>query len=154
MTTLWAAIAAAAGLLLWRQAWQSWRQAHASRTWPSTQGIIEEAWITISRSSRGPESPFEDKFFYPHLRYRYQVGGQTYQGERIAAGSPTGLSSRAEAEAVLAPYPVGRRVTVYYNPRNPAEAVLEPGRAESLGMLLLGGLLFLALAAWLAWGQG
>ena len=34
-------------------------------------------------------------------------------------------SSHADAQVVVRSYPPGRRVTVYYDPRNPRDAVLE-----------------------------
>jgi hypothetical protein len=59
---------------------------------------------------------------YPVVLYSYQVGGRSYQGSLIAPGLEVG---RTGAPARLAVYPTGSQVTVYYNPNDPSDAVLE-----------------------------
>jgi hypothetical protein len=59
---------------------------------------------------------------YPVIQYSYQVDGQMYQGHRIAPGPEVGGSG---APGVIARYPAGAQVTVYYNQQNPSDAILE-----------------------------
>lgn len=59
---------------------------------------------------------------YPVVHYSYQVGGQPYEGYRIAPGGEVGGIGAAK---VAARYPVGAHVQVFYNPQNPSEAYLE-----------------------------
>jgi hypothetical protein len=60
---------------------------------------------------------------YPAINYSYKVNSKTYQSNVIAAGGyDVGGSG---APKVVAKYPAGSQVTVYYNPQNPQEAVLE-----------------------------
>lgn len=93
------------------------RKAAAVSQWPSTIGTVSLSTLQRRRSSnnRGFVS-------YPVVQYSYQVGGQTYQGQKIAPGPEVGGSG---ASAVIARYPIGAQVTVYYDPQNPADAVLE-----------------------------
>ncbi len=60
--------------------------------------------------------------YYPVVHYSYQVGGQPYEGYRIAPGGEVGGIG---AGKVAARYPVGAHVQVFYNPQNPSEAFLE-----------------------------
>ena len=54
--------------------------------------------------------------------YEFTVAGRKYQGSRVSIGEDLGNFEVAET---LAKYPKGKAVTVFYNPRKPAEAVLE-----------------------------
>lgn len=99
-------------------------------------------WVSVlSRAAVGPPSTS------PVLRYRYEVRGQTYVGFR-AAFSGYGVS-RAAMQAVIQPYAVGSSVTVYYDPRRPASAVLNNALPSDRLYSLLFGCGFLLLAAYL-----
>ena len=59
---------------------------------------------------------------YPSVQYAYQVEGQSYQGAKLAPGPEVGGSG---AGKVVAKYPAGTQVMIFYNPQNPSETVLE-----------------------------
>ena len=72
---------------------------------------------------------------YPVVQYSYQVGGQAYQGMKIAPGPEVGGTG---ARKVVARYPAGAQVMVFYDPQNPSDAVLEKkAPAQWLFWLLL-----------------
>ena len=48
-----------------------------------------------------------------------------FTGEKISFGLTEATARSARAEQTLQKYPVDKQVTVYYNPNNPSEAVLE-----------------------------
>jgi hypothetical protein len=58
----------------------------------------------------------------PRVEYEFSVGGRTWRGDRIGIGEDTG---GANTEATLRRYPVGATVSVYYDPADPANCVLE-----------------------------
>jgi hypothetical protein len=93
------------------------RKAERARRWPSTNGLIMSSSVE-SPAGRPDQAPAQ----YPAVSYAYQVGGQAFQGERIAPGPET---SGSDAHRRAAPYIAGAAVTVFYNPQNPAESVLE-----------------------------
>lgn len=70
--------------------------------------------------------------YYPKVSYRYEVKGRTYVADTLDAG----VWSHPSVDAIVARYPVGAAVTAYYNPADPAEAVLTR-EATPLGNLLL-----------------
>jgi len=149
--SIWIGLLVLAGLFFLQKAGKDWGRARRSLRWPHVEGVVEETWVRIERdATRDPGDP-QQAFYYPCVRYRYQVNGQTYTGERIHAGATEGWPTRGAAEEVLQPYPQGTTVRVYYDPRNPAEALLEPGNAGSVWVLLVFGFGAFALAAWLAW---
>lgn len=66
----------------------------------------------------------------PAIVYGYVVNGTSYLSSRVqfmnvVSGSSTFRDSLAKN--ISEEYPVGKTVTVYYDPDNPEDAVLEPG---------------------------
>ena len=55
----------------------------------------------------------------PDIEYEFRLGDRVVRGTRI------GIGEIADTEAVLNHYPVGATVPVYYNPKDPADALLE-----------------------------
>ncbi|HOT27176.1 MAG TPA: DUF3592 domain-containing protein [Candidatus Ozemobacteraceae bacterium] len=117
---------------------------HAALSWPSAPGTIVKSWV-------GERSEWKDDHTYqlysPHVRYVYRVGtaSQPYEGEEISS-LQTSSGDRKWAESVVASYAVGTRVTVYYNPDRPQEALLERGIHTWFILLFVGvALLFLGL---------
>ena len=95
-------------------------QVNASKSWDSTVGKVLMSQIEMRRvtgSHGAHNSP------YPVVVYEYEVMGRRFQGTRISFGTEVGGS--LAAPRTLQKYPAGSTVTVYYNPQNPAEAVLE-----------------------------
>jgi hypothetical protein len=91
----------------------------ASRTWPSTTGKIAKSRVELAGG--------RDMATVEHrIIYEYQVGGRQYQCDQIHPGDKFfEMASKEETYDLVDRYPVGRDVTVYYNPDNPAEAALE-----------------------------
>lgn len=97
--------------------------------WPSTMGSVMMSTIELRSSGDGGTSE------YPVVQYSYQVGGQAYQSMKLAPGPEVGGSG---ARNVVARYPAGAQVMVFYNPQNPSDAVLEKkAPAQWLMWLLL-----------------
>jgi hypothetical protein len=107
------------GFFLYRRNQQANQYRQASQTWKSTSGTILMSTIQVKRSARSRSE-------IPVVAYQYEVNGREYQGQRIKAGEQF-LSIRVagQAKATVARYPAGAKVTVYYNPENPAESALE-----------------------------
>ena len=118
-------------------------KAEISQSWPSTPGQITEA--RVDRSRRTDSEGDVDYSYAPAIEYTYQVGGQEYSGHNITFGFRKSSSSHAKAEAALARFPIGGQVTVYYDPNNPGEAVLERKAGGSTLSLVL-GIVFLVIS--------
>ena len=85
--------------------------------WPSCQGKIIER--SIVRQQRAKETRFEHR-----VVYRYTAGGAERRGDRVAV-EPVWYSDARTAKLDLEDqYTVGAPVTVYYDPKDPDQAVL------------------------------
>ena len=107
----------------------------AALNWPSVQGKIKSSRVhyTSIYSKNDPT---------PWVEYTYDVDGKTYKSMSI---SPDGMvtNDQQQAENIVARYPKGADVTVYYNPSNPSKACLEKkpvGQTQLWGLLILGNL--------------
>lgn len=92
------------------------RKVNAIKGWSSTLGTVLMSDIEWRHSSKGGSTP------YPVVAYTYTVNGQTYQSRKRAPGGEVGGTG---ARKVVAKYPAGAQVVVFYDPQKPSEAVIE-----------------------------
>ena len=99
-----------------------WNLYRASNTWPSVTGTVTESSLVEGQND-------QEYAYTPKIIYRFVVGDYEYEGQQVqfdSAHGYRGFLSRSPADALLARYPVGSKVTVYYNPNNPGwDSVLE-----------------------------
>lgn len=128
------------GILLMRAGFSEMRTARASAGWPQTPGKVFKSsidWSSDSDSSTG---------WRAQVAYTYSVGGTEMKGNRVSLGD-YGSSNSSHAQGIVNRYPVGRDITVYYDPRNPATCLLEPGVQAVTYILPLLGLAFFAMGS-------
>jgi hypothetical protein len=137
------------GIYLINFSMRSKKKTEDSQNWPSTTGTITlaEAKTSISRDSDGDESVS----YYPHVEFTYQVGIQTFNGNRISFGGVVGKNNQAAIQQSLSRYTAGSQVIVFYNPQNNAEAVLER-KAGGFKGGMAAGIICVVLAACIACG--
>ena len=78
--------------------------------------------------------------YSPRLKYTYRVGAVDYSSDKIAFGYGKNFKSEMAALSSIQKYPLGGLVTVYYDPENPGDAVLER-KSGKLLWGVLGGVL-------------
>src|SRR3954463_4926707 len=113
------------GLLLVVAAYKT-LQVRAAREWPSAPGKVvvskpELRDVKVLDDSRQGGHRTEKRNF-ANITYEYSARGKKLRNNRVSIGEDLGNFEVAET---LARYPVGKAVTVYYNPLHPDEAVLE-----------------------------
>jgi len=109
------------------------------RNWPSVTGHVIESRVDDSHLD----------MMKPVLRYRYEVGRQSYMGFRVSF-SGYGVS-RSAMENLIRPYAQGSAVTVHYDPQDPSSAVLDNTQTSDWRYWLVFGVGFLLLSIYLAW---
>lgn len=120
-----------------KEVWES----NASKAWPATQGKVLSSFV---RSPRGGSKAL----YTPIVQYEFAVGGAKFASQRVSFGSYQSSRS-SDAGTVVARYPVGAEVTVYFNANDPADSVLEPGTEMTNLLLPLLGLVFASAGFWL-----
>ena len=125
--------------------WTSLQDARTSVNWPVTPGTIVNSRVETHTTDG-------ETYYSTTVEYVYTVDGVEYSSDvvRFGAPRPGGLSQYFSRRPDLprpgsreSPmYPVGKAVSVSYEPGNVTNAVLEPG-GESYDFLYLGGALAL-----------
>jgi hypothetical protein len=122
---------------------RSQKKADASQNWPSVNGTIQDVRAAKNYRSSADDD-LEVPTYSPKLRYSYSVGAAEYSSDRIAFGYGKTFSSESAALSSIQKYSQGSLVTVYYNPEDPTEAVLER-KNERQVWGLVGGILLIVL---------
>ncbi len=144
-------VATVVGLGLLYLDWSLWRQVKASRQWPATEGSVTAtavAEVTVTRRKTRIE------MHEARVAYRYTVEGRDCNFDRIG-WTPYHFADPALARQFLAGFPVGSKVTVYYDPQRPTRAVLQPetepeaGELNPTGLGCLIGVLLVAVPLYL-----
>ncbi len=122
------------------------RQVHAASRWPQVRGQIisgetTTAEVTTRHATDTNERDVREVRNFANIKYRYSVAGKQFTGSRVSIGDDMGND---ELEIRMKRYPKGRSVTVFYDPADPASAVLERDLPSGCAR---GGLIGLALLA-------
>ena len=112
--------------------------------WPTTEGTVVTSEVVGTRA------------FHPHIVYQYTVAGVTYR-DSTALDLPSvgGRHTAYDAASwIVEQYPVGRKVTIHYNPDNPTESGIRVfpswdvyGKLSVGAVVLIGGLILTLLGA-------
>ena len=125
-----------AGLSFW--GWNILQNAKASTSWPTAQGQIIKSEVTRSRDGEGHDS------YSPEVTYTYLAKKRAYKSYAIKFGENS-YDNKSMSEKIAAAYPVGKKVSVYYNPEDPDNSVLEQGVTIGSYIVLGIGVLFVAI---------
>jgi hypothetical protein len=131
---LWAGVA----ILMWDIG--KLRQARAARNWPTAEGTV----VLSTIDDRQKEST-------PHVVYTYTVADTEYTSNQISFDIFDKPGGEGRIESIIARYPEGTEVTVYYDPGNPSTAILEPEVYSPFFMPLIFGVLFLLGGIFVIW---
>jgi hypothetical protein len=93
-----------------------------AQSWTTTTGRVVRSELEVQHHRFSGEAETVENV--PVVDYEFTVGGRKYLGSRIGIGDDAG---GANTEATLARYVVGHDVTVYFDPNDPKNCVLERG---------------------------
>lgn len=95
----------------------------ASSQWPTVQGTVTDSQLTSYQETSGDSSTTR---YQAHVTYHYTINEHPMIGSRVGFDD-LNTTGQSEVEAIVARYPAGSAVTVYYDPGRPQMAVLENG---------------------------
>jgi hypothetical protein len=107
-----------------------------SKSWPAAEGEIFDAQVRMSSGRRSR--------FVPQNTYGYKVDGKEYTSEQLSHGDPESFSNQFEAAAAARKFVPGSHVTVYHDPKDPKQSVLQTGAAASNWLVLAIGIVVTA----------
>ena len=120
----------------------------ASQNWPSTSGKITSQKLLAQKFKEYDGDYYINRYGY--IRYEYWVNGELHSSSAVNS-----IPSIYYSHETVLEYPEGKDVLVYYNPRNPARALLEPGwvlSSKAIGfipsLMIIAGLIILGRKVW------
>jgi hypothetical protein len=121
---IWTYVATGICLFIWANlvyaVWRGRNQVAAGKNWARAAGVI----VTSKAEVPPSHTSDEDSDCTPTVRYRFSVDGKTYEGSHIQFGGQPD-TMRMLAEQIVAKYPAGAPVDVFYDPKQPDNAVLQ-----------------------------
>jgi len=124
-------------------------KAQQSLSWPSTEGIISHSAVLQQMPQTANSN--DAVTYKADVAYRYKVRGRDFSSERITLADFSSTTGRAQD--IVNRYPDGAPITVYYNPVDPSDALLEPGGATGIRVLYLIGGIFAAFGLLFLFGS-
>ena len=109
-----------------------------SRNWASIEGKIIESSIRRVKL-RSPK-------YLPKIVYEYSIEGISYISNQLSFSEY--MRFYRSCQGVIDRYPAGKSVTVYYDPKNPKNSVIQKGRIKSAILLFL---LTMILTVYVLW---
>ncbi|MFQ3621876.1 MAG: DUF3592 domain-containing protein [Spirochaetales bacterium] len=103
-----------------------------------------EGKVVVSEVTRTYRRLYNPQIYSTHIVYEYAVDGVKYQSSRRVFG-PAISTGKSTQEKIAEKYPVGKIVTVYYEPKDPRNAVLERGIHFDYLLFLGIGFVFLSV---------
>lgn len=132
-----ATLAGLMGIALFLLSFAAWRRASRAAGWPVVPGVVTFSGVEEKKGSIGTGTNRSSMTtFQANVAYTYTVDGNTFTGRQLRLDM-TMSGAKSAAEVVAAPYPVGAKIEVHYDPANPADAALERSAATPLVPLVL-----------------
>ena len=116
--------AIASGLILVGR--YSIRRGSESEAWPQAEGIVLDSGVAPIRDGGRQR-------YRPVVRFRYEVGGERFEGNRIKWAAVVEFRKFSRARAMLDQYRCGHRVAVHYDPKRPSVAICSRARPTASG---------------------
>lgn len=104
-------------------------KAHHARSWQETTAEVKSTTVKAHSGSRG------GVLYAPEVVYTYLIDGVSYTNNQLSTFEGQSSNFNAEKAKALQYHPE-QVITIYYNPDDPSESVIE--RATSVPFVLLG----------------
>ena len=116
------------------------KKGEESLKWPKTIGVVIESETIRSLDSKGSE------MYSPKVIVKYNVNGREFQTNQIDSSGSYSTSNLASVRNIITKYSKGKNIYVYYNDKDPFEAVLEPGVSNLTKILYYSSYILFILA--------
>jgi hypothetical protein len=130
------------GLSLWRVIVLR-RRASAVKSWPQTPGKV---LLSEVERYEWENDNTHGVWHFANIEYEYTVNGLTHRGVNFRSGERVRGSERA-MKKFITDYLPGTPVTVFYNPENPEDAVLNQKVKDLSRIMLLSAIFWLMMLA-------
>lgn len=118
-----------------------------SKNWLSTNGKIISSDLDAQIST--DDDGYQTTTYLAKVFFTYEVNGNSYESDRVNFDYGMRTSNVRKPQSVVEQYPTGSDVTVYYDPEDPQQSVLEK-RVNGTFTTILVSAVFIAIGVVLA----
>ncbi len=118
-----------------------------SKNWLSTNGKIISSDLDAQIST--DDDGYQTTTYLAKVFFTYEVNGNSYESDHVNFDYGMRTSNVRKPQSVVEQYPTGSDVTVYYDPENPQQSVLEK-RVNGTFTTILVSAVFIAIGVVLA----
>ncbi|SHL57936.1 Protein of unknown function [Bradyrhizobium lablabi] len=120
------------GILGLRSYLQTRRKLQSSAKWPTAAGTITDSEVIESQNTETDDKGREtvNTEYRVDIRFAYKVGLREFHSSNWKWGWTAIYRNREKPEKIVAAHPAGKSVQVFYDPNEPATAVLEPANPQ------------------------
>ena len=141
-------------LVFYNSFWSALKSPLAARNWPSADAVVLEVSLEKDRHvSSGPKSSGSVYYILDvKATYEYKVDDRTYTNDRVSSRGADNSAYHEDMYARLEDHKrVKEPITVWYNPANPAESILDRSIPwDKVGLSLLASVVFIAMGLGIA----
>ncbi|MBE0684562.1 MAG: DUF3592 domain-containing protein [Anaerolineaceae bacterium] len=102
---------------------KNFSKARLSKNWLATPGNIISSELDAQTTT--DEDGYQTTTYIANILFEYQVNKASFKCDCINFDYGMRTSNRSKQQAIVEQYPAGSQVTVYYDPDDPEQAVLE-----------------------------
>ncbi len=125
---------------------QGYRGMYVVDTWKPVEATVVSSEVTNTLvRDESSTSRKNITVFLPHIEYRYEFGGKEYRTDQYSLHYPSN-PSYDPVKKIIDAHPMGKRFTVYVNPKKPSEAVINRDKKPAWPIMIFGGV-FMVLGA-------
>lgn len=131
----------AAGVFMSLKGVENIQVARQTMYWDKVVGVIKRSEISSDDSD-------DSTTYKPLIEYTYIVNGIEHQGQSIYIGDGVSTSDISYAKRFVSKYPVGKQVSISYEPNRQGVSVLEPGIQKATFIPFVFGIGFAFMGTW------
>lgn len=106
------------------------------KNWNEVKGEVISSKLGVIENTGEVDTSYRAK-----IEYQYSVNKNTYTSNRIYFGDKLSSSFKSSSISLLNNYPIGQLVTVFYNPLNNKDSVLEQRLSKEVVFMFIIGFL-------------
>jgi len=130
---------------------REWIHLGQVKFWPEAGGSVmkSEAEGTTGNTN-GPG--YKSTIYAPKILFRFTVDGKEYTSDKITWGGESRSNIKSLIDKKLEEYPVGKNISVHYNPKDPADCIVQEDFSFEMAIPLIGGIVFILGGGGFAFG--
>jgi hypothetical protein len=121
--------------------------------WPTTPGVITVSNLSFhTQADDMTAGKMSSNLYYSTVKFKFNVDGKEYESDKITWGAEFRSNDQRLIEKEIADYPLGKQITVHYNPENPSDCIVKLHYTFKMAVPWIAGIGFIIFGSGFAFG--